>query len=58
MSFTSIDTASGEDVVLIDAGDVSGDGTTELVTISGSSSLRGGDAPVLLSLANSTPSVL
>ena len=43
MSFTSIDTASGEDVVLIDAGDVSGDGTTELVTISGRPRC-GGDA--------------
>ena len=49
MAFTSVDTAVGENVALIDAGDVSGDGSSELVTISGGASLRGDDS-VLLSL--------
>jgi hypothetical protein len=47
MSFTSIDTAEGEDVALLDAGDINGTGGVELVTISGSFGLRGGGDAIL-----------
>jgi hypothetical protein len=48
LSFTSLETAWGEDVVLVDSGDVSGDGASELVTIGGGASFRGGgDSPLL-----------
>ncbi|MCH2138910.1 MAG: FG-GAP-like repeat-containing protein [Phycisphaerales bacterium] len=39
--FTSVDTAEDEGVVLVDAGDVSGDGVVELVTVGGSANARG-----------------
>ena len=48
LSFTSVDTAEGENVALVDAGDVSGDGVNELVTIGGGPALRSrGIAPML-----------
>jgi len=47
MSFASIDTAEGEGVVLLDSGDISGDGVSELVTIGGGSALRGLGDPIL-----------
>ncbi|MCH2143478.1 MAG: VCBS repeat-containing protein, partial [Phycisphaerales bacterium] len=47
LSFTSVDTAIGENVILVDAGDVSGDGLNELVTIGGGNQLLGFDTPSL-----------
>ena len=47
LSFTSLDLAEGEFPLLVDAGDIDGDGTNDLVTIGdGGSSLRG-PAPLL-----------
>jgi len=39
--FTSIDTSLDESVVLVDAGDISGNGNIELVTVGGGSEARG-----------------
>jgi hypothetical protein len=50
LSFTSVDVAEGENAILIDTGDVSGDGVNELVTISGGTPLRSRDGAVILSL--------
>ena len=50
LSFTSEDVAEGENAILIDTGDVSGDGVNELVTISGGTPLRSRDGAVILSL--------
>jgi hypothetical protein len=48
LSFTSVDTAEGENVVLVDAGDISGDGVNELVTIGGGPAFRSrGIVPIL-----------
>jgi hypothetical protein len=47
LSFTSIDVAVGEGVVLIDAGDVSGNGENELVTIGDGALMRGSSSPLL-----------
>ena len=48
LSFSSVDIADGEGVILIDAGDVSGDGVNEIVTIGGSAPLRSrGISPIL-----------
>jgi len=49
LSFTSLETAWGEDTALVASGDVSGDGANELVTIGGGPSFRGsgGDEPLL-----------
>ena len=54
LSFTSLETAWDEGVVLVDSGDVSGDGASELVTIGGGASFRGGGDSPLLSLRNVT----
>ena len=49
LGFTSLDTAEGENVVLIDSRSSGGGGANELVTIGGSASFRGigGDDPLL-----------
>ncbi len=48
LAFTSIDTAENENVVLVDSGDVSGDGVNELITIGDGGSFRmGGPTPLL-----------
>ena len=51
LTFTSIDLAEGEFPLLVDSGDVNGDGTNDLVTIGDSGSLlRNGDASPVLAL--------
>jgi hypothetical protein len=50
LSFTSLETAWGESTVLLDAGDISGDGLSELVTIGGGAALRSRGGTPLLSL--------
>ncbi|MBP27206.1 MAG: hypothetical protein CMJ63_03165, partial [Planctomycetaceae bacterium] len=50
LSFTSLDTAEGDDTVLVASGDISGDGASELVTIGGGPSFRGGGESPLLTL--------
>ena len=51
LSFTSLDLAEGEFPLLVDAGDINGDGSNDLVTIGdGGSSLRSGDGTPLLAL--------
>lgn len=54
--FTTIDLAEGESPLLVDAGDVDGDGTNDLVTIGDSGSLlrNGGISPVLALREGST----
>jgi len=47
-SFTSIDTAQGDEPVIFGAGDVTGDGTPDLVTVGGSSNLLGGETQELV----------
>jgi hypothetical protein len=49
LGFTSLDTAEGENVVLIDSRSSGGSGANELVTIGGGASFRGsgGDEPLL-----------
>ena len=48
LSFTSVDVAEGEYPLLIDTGDIDGNGTQKLVSISGSgSALRNGSTPAL-----------
>ena len=48
LSFTSVDVAEGEYPLLIDTGDIDGNGTQKLVSISGSGSLlRNGSTPAL-----------
>ena len=48
LTFASIDIADGEDVVLIDSGDISGSGVSELVTIGdGNPFMRSGTSPML-----------
>lgn len=47
MAFTTIDTAEDEGVVLLDSGDISGNGVSELVTIGDGSALRGMGDPIL-----------
>ncbi len=54
LSFTSLETAWDEDVVLVDSGDVSGDGASELVTIGGGTSFRGDGGSPLLTLRDVT----
>ena len=48
LTFASIDVAEGEDVVLVDSGDISGSGVAELVTIGdGNSFMRSGTSPIV-----------
>ena len=48
LGFTSLETAWDENVALVDSGDVSGDGQSELVTIGGGAALRSrGGVPAL-----------
>lgn len=54
LSFTSLETAWDEGVVLVDSGDVSGNGASELVTIGGGAPFRGGGGSPLLSLRDVT----
>lgn len=54
LSFTSIETAWGEDAVLVASGDVSGDSVNELVTIGGGAAFRSGAAEPLLTLRETT----
>ncbi|MAT80317.1 MAG: hypothetical protein CMJ29_01565 [Phycisphaerae bacterium] len=50
LTFTSTDVAENEDVALVDNGDISGNGTSELVTIGSGGAFRRGGASPLLSL--------
>jgi len=56
LTFTSIDTANGEGVTLLDSGDISGDAVSELVTVGGGPAFRGrGLTPVLALRSTESP---